>query len=105
MVAQSLKSISKVSPIYTLLVEMAKQISTKQDADKAYRGLVPVIKQMIEDGAKLNSSNLSGLVELLSELPPYGARRLHFEKRYLHSENTILMLPDNPDELAYGFWW
>ncbi|XDF80098.1 hypothetical protein AAFX60_017115 [Aliivibrio fischeri] len=101
----SLANLKQFSPLSSLISLAYKEFQNKQSSDKFYRANVPLIKLAIEEGFTLQDKMLRDSVDALESLAPFGARRSNFERRYLIDERTILDLPNDPDKLAYGYWW
>lgn len=53
----------------------------------------------------MSSDDVVKAIKLLEKLPPVGARRRNFNRRYLKNKTDILSMPKDPDKLAVGYWW
>ncbi|EGU59961.1 hypothetical protein VINI7043_10175 [Vibrio nigripulchritudo ATCC 27043] len=94
-----------VGLLENILSTVYGQYSDKSASDKAYKAFVPILKETLESGVPFSDPRVQNAIEHLKSLPPYGARRLHFSKRYLKDKESVLSLPNNPSSLAYGYWW
>lgn len=100
-----LGELSKASPLSGLVSSMADQVSNKYDADAMYNDLRPALSKLIDQGYGFESKEVQGIVNVIRELPAYGAKRRNFEKRYLKDEYTLRELPANAKSLqATGMW-
>lgn len=100
-----LAEIKTAWPISQLFTAMYREFSTKNQSEKVYRVVVPMIKDYVNQGYTFKNPELKEAVEMLKGLAPVGAPRHNFERRYLVDERTLLDLPDNPDRLSPGYWW
>lgn len=99
-----IKEISPASPLLTLLLKMKGQVNNKADADRAYQQVYPALEEFLAKGYSFDSPEVQGIVELLGEMPAYGARRENFKKLYLRDEITLRKLPRDPRLIPSGLW-
>ncbi|NTS77109.1 hypothetical protein HR060_09505 [Catenovulum sp. SM1970] len=93
--------------IFGFPVDAAKKLyklfNDKQDANKKYKKLLPVLKTVIAAHGR-NSSQANDVLDLLSGLVPNGARRNNFKRRYVDKKDGWRLLPDDPEKIPYGHW-
>ena len=77
----------------------------KSKAEELYRYVVPELQDALKDGRTMKSTDVIRAIEILEKLPPVGARRRNFSRRYLQRKTDILALPIDPDNLSIGYWW
>lgn len=53
----------------------------------------------------MESPDVAKAIKILESLPPMGARRTNFSRRYLKDRISVLGLPLDPDSLGLGYWW
>lgn len=99
-----LAQLKPASPLATLLGKMYGQISSKNDANRIYKELRPLLSDLLMQGHAYNSPQIQSIVNILRELPAYGAQRRNFENRYLKDENTLRKLPKDPNLIPKGHW-
>lgn len=90
---------------FDIVTTISSQFSTKSESEKLYKALVPALKQSLNQGEPFHSKQVQQGIQALLLLPPNGARKLNFEKRYLINEYTVVELPDDPDQLSIAYWW
>lgn len=91
------------SPLATLVAKMYGQISSREDANKIYRELRPLLGDLLMQGHAFNSSQVQA-INVLKELPAYGAPRRNFAKLYLKDELSLRKLPTDPSHIPKGHW-
>ncbi|CAG23268.1 hypothetical protein [Photobacterium profundum] len=79
--------------------------SEKSKSEEIYRYVVPELQHALKSGTQMTSPDVVKAINILEGLPPVGARRRNFSRRYLARKIDILMLPTDPDNLAIGYWW
>ncbi len=92
------------SPLWGLLVQMQNQIENKNDANESYIRIKLLLDELIQKGYRFESLEIQTLVEMLKELPAYGANRRNFINLYLKDEYTLRKLPNDPRNLPKGHW-
>ncbi|MBF9003640.1 hypothetical protein [Vibrio nitrifigilis] len=93
------------SPLITLLKMVKGVFDDRSSADELYSDLIPVLQDFLLQGRRFNDPSVQHIVHILSELPPEGARRRNFVKKYLQDEYTLRDLPADPRQIPYGFWY
>ncbi|MFL0951035.1 hypothetical protein [Vibrio parahaemolyticus] len=83
---------------------MKEQISNKNDANRAYENIYPVLQDLLDKGYSFDSDEMQGVVGILAELPAWGARRENFKKQYLKDEYGLRKLPSDPALIPSGMW-
>ncbi|MHC6528852.1 hypothetical protein [Vibrio proteolyticus] len=101
---KNLKGLAQAGPLGKLAYLMYGQISSKNEADAAYKDVIVVLKSELDRGAAFESETIQALVNILRKLPSRGARRANFEKLYLRDEMTLRKLPDDPARIPFGHW-
>ncbi|CCO45870.1 conserved hypothetical protein [Vibrio nigripulchritudo SOn1] len=101
---KTLSQLSPASPLLSVLLKMKGQIDNKVNANDIYRDLYPVLEELLMKGYRFESAEIQGLVSILSELPAWGARRIHFRKTYLKDIYTLKKLPRDPRNIPSGLW-
>jgi hypothetical protein len=87
-----------------LFAKMAiKLMITKQEANATYVRLLPGLQYACNTRGR-HSVEAVGLIEILAELPAYGARQHNFKKYYVDDPAGWKKLPDDPDMIMYGYW-
>ncbi len=99
-----LAQLGKSSPLFSLLMKMKGQMDGKSDANRIYQELMPILDDLLMRGYRFESPEVQGVVNILRELPAFGARRLNFEKMYLRDEYTLRKLPRDPARIPSGMW-
>ncbi|QBG34453.1 hypothetical protein [Litorilituus sediminis] len=51
------------------------------------------------------SKEAEGLLNMLANLAPTGAKRRNFIKKYVSPAEGWLKLPKDPNDIPYGFWY
>lgn len=92
------------TPIFTLLKLVKGVFDDKNQADEVYLHIKPALDDFLMRGYRFNSPEIQGIVAILGELPAAGARRRNFIKYYLQDEYTLRKLPNNPNQIPYGYW-
>ena len=77
--------------------------SRKHKANKAYTNLLPSLIYIIQMKGR-HSPEATGLLAILGGLPSTGAKSLNFAKRYINKEDGWKELPENPEDIPFGFW-
>lgn len=77
----------------------------KSKAEELYRFIVPDIQQDLRNGKSFESEKVVSGIKILEKLPPIGARRRSFSRRYLKRKTDFLALPQDPDALSIAYWW
>ncbi|WP_059120042.1 hypothetical protein [Vibrio sp. MEBiC08052] len=98
------KEASKAGPAGKLLMAMYGRIKSVDDADRIYKEVHPVLEELLSNGYRFNSPPVQHIVNILRELPSYGARQHNFERMYLQDEYTLRKLPSDPRRIPYGYW-
>ncbi|EGQ8030277.1 hypothetical protein V8068_001179 [Vibrio parahaemolyticus] len=96
--------LTKLSTPLGLLWKMKEQISNKNDANRAYENIYPVLQELLDKGYSFDSDEMQGVVGILAELPAWGARRENFKKQYLNDEYGLRKLPRDPALIPSGMW-
>ncbi len=91
--------------LFDALGAMYGQISSKEGANKHYKTLVPMVKKLLKSGTPYKAKDIQRAIETLKDLAPVGARGRNFERKYLKNKQNFLLLPEDPNEIMYGFWW
>ncbi|EGR0477625.1 hypothetical protein FG078_04895 [Vibrio cholerae] len=91
-------------PLASLLGKMYGMIADKQDANRIYKELRPLLDDLLVQGHSFNSDQVQSIVNILRELPAYGVKRNNFEQMYLRDEYTLRKLPKDPNDIPYGYW-
>lgn len=99
-----LAQLKPASPLTALLTKMYGQISSREDANRIYRELRPLLTDLLSQGHTFNSSQVQAIVNILKELPAYGAPRRNFAKLYLKDELSLRKLPADPSHIPKGHW-
>ena len=81
------------------------QFAGKRKANEIYRYVVPELKSAIDAGHTLKDDDVKKAVKILEDLAPFGTKRRNFSRKYLEDELSIQRLPDNPDQIMFGYWW
>lgn len=61
--------LGKASPLYSMLIKMAQQISNRNNANEVYKNLMPLLDDMLAKGYAFESKEIQSIVVLLRELP------------------------------------
>ncbi|EGR3070256.1 hypothetical protein DMW20_11895 [Vibrio parahaemolyticus] len=96
--------LTKLSTPLGLLWKMKTQISNKNDANRAYKQVYPILQDYLSKGYDFESVEMQGVVGLLTEMPAWGARRENFRKQYLRDEAGLRKLPSDPSLIPSGLW-
>ena len=89
---------SGVHLIYT------KFFKDEREANKLYKAVLPSLNRTITNQG-YEAEESKALIELLIQSAPYGAKRRNFEKKYFGNSTDWKKLPENPDDIPYGFWF
>lgn len=81
------------------------RVSSKLDANRLYKVLVPALHSALDANVALSDPQMKLLIEAISDLPPSGARARNFKNRYLKDRDSMMRLPKDPDSIMYGYWW
>lgn len=92
------------APFVTIFNLLKGQLDDKMHADALYGDLIPVLHDYLMEGRRFNDPRVQNIVNILRELPAYGARRRNFENLYLKDEYTLRKLPKDPKKIPYGHW-
>lgn len=95
---------AKDGPFYGLLASMYNQIKKRDNANETYVRLKVILDDLLARGYSFESAEMQAVVEMLKELPAYGANARNFEKLYLRDEYTLRKLPDDPRRIPKGHW-
>lgn len=77
----------------------------KSKSEEIYRYVVPEVQKALRAGAPMTRNDVVNAIKILEKLPPVGAKRRNFSKRYLQRKTDVLALPANPDDLSIAHWW
>lgn len=101
-----LRKVSKASggPFWGLLLNMYKQVESKKNANEAYVKLKLILDDFNRRGYKFSSPEVQAVVEMLAELPAYGANQRNFRNLYLRDSSTLSKLPSDPKSIPKGHW-
>ncbi len=83
---------------------MYNQIEKRNDANESYIQLKLLLDDFIMRGYQFESAEIQTIVEMLKELPAYGANARNFENLYLRDEYTLRKLPSDPRHISKGHW-
>lgn len=103
-VSKLVKEATPAGKLVSLLLKMYGQINNKQDANRAYSQIYPVLQDLLMRGARFESYEIQQLVDFLGTLPAWGARRENFKKIYLRDIYTLQKLPRDPNNIPSGLW-
>jgi hypothetical protein len=103
-VAKIVSELRAGAPFFTLFKMMKGVFDDKYEAEKLYKELIPVLQDFLMQGRRFNDPQVQHLVNILRELPQYGAQRRNFEKLYLQDEYGLRKLPKDPNDIPYGHW-
>ena len=78
--------------------------NNENEANKLYRAILPSLKRTITNQG-YEAEESKALVDLLIKAAPYGAKRRNFEKKYFGDSESWKKIPENPDEIPYGYWY
>ena len=78
--------------------------ANKAESEKIYRFVVPELKSKLEGNGSMADDDVKKAIEILKELPAFGAKRRNFEQKYLTERHSILTLPDDPTKIPFGYW-
>ncbi|NOH26340.1 hypothetical protein [Vibrio europaeus] len=81
------------------------RVSSKLDANRLYKVLVPALHSALESNVPLADPQMTLLIEAIADLPPSGARARNFKNRYLKDRDSMMRLPKDPNSIMYGYWW
>ncbi|MYM58947.1 hypothetical protein GTG28_06895 [Vibrio sp. OCN044] len=95
---------AKDSPFYGLLASMYNQIEKKNSANESYKKIKLLLDDLLARGYSYESAEIQTIVEMLKELPAYGASTRNFTKLYLRDEYSLRKLPKNPAYIPKGHW-
>lgn len=79
-------------------------VGNEKDANEAYRRAYPAIKPVIQSYGR-KSKEADGLLNMLANLAPTGAKKRNFIKKYVSPTDGWLKLPKDPNDIPYGFWY
>ncbi len=100
----TLNTLKTASPLATLLKLMYGQLESRNDANRVYKELMPVLEDYLDRGYAFDSNEMQAIVHLLEELPAWGTQRRNFTKRYLQGLEGLRSLPKDPTFLPAGHW-
>lgn len=103
-VARIIAEVRQLAPIYTIMNMVKGVFDDQSHANELYRELWPILQDYLMRGSGYDDPHVKHIVNILRELPPYGAKRINFEKYYLKDESGLRRLPRNPDDIPYGYW-
>lgn len=81
------------------------RVSSKLDANRLYKVLVPALHRALDANVPLSDPQIKLTIEAIADLPPSGARARNFKNRYLKDRDSMMRLPKDPDSIMYGYWW
>ncbi|MBP3141606.1 hypothetical protein ACTFQF_10785 [Aliivibrio fischeri] len=100
-----IEQLGKTTPLFSLLMKMKGQLDNKSDANRSYESIYPILEELLDKGYSFDSIEIQAIVELLREMPAWGAKRANFEKLYLQNESTLRKLPRDPRSFdSQGVW-
>ncbi|MDA9557074.1 hypothetical protein N9R79_06175 [Vibrio sp.] len=100
-----IKEVSPYTSLFSLLQQMYGQISSKNDANKVYKEIYPVLESLLAQGHSFHSKEIQHLVNVLRESPAVGIKRRNFERLYLQDEYGLRRLPKDPSYFnGQGCW-
>lgn len=96
---------SAQSLILEALGKVYGRVSSKLDANRLYKVLVPALHSALDAKVPLSDPQMKLLIDAIADLPPSGARARNFKNRYLKDRDSMMRLPRDPDSIMYGYWW
>ena len=73
------------------------------DPNDTHKKVLPILKLAVNEYGR-DSKEVQGLLELMGELAPVGAKRRNFIRKYITPLDGWLLLPSDPDKIPYVFW-
>ncbi|CCN89239.1 hypothetical protein LL266_10175 [Vibrio anguillarum] len=95
---------AKDSPLYGLLATMYNQIEKRNSANESYKQIRLLLEDLLARGYSYETVEIQTIVEMLKELPAYGANTRNFTKLYLRDEYGLRKLPKDPTRIPKGHW-
>ncbi|WP_199609743.1 hypothetical protein [Flocculibacter collagenilyticus] len=78
-------------------------IGNKKDANAVYIKLYPVMRSTLQNYG-WDAEQSQGVLQTLANLPPTGAKRRNFVRRYITPRDGWKKLPKDPNDIPFGFW-
>ena len=76
----------------------------ESNANKLYLAIYPVLKTTIQ-GKGRSSEEVIALLETLADAAPFGAKSRNFKRRYVDKPDGWRTLPEDPNQIPYGYWY
>jgi hypothetical protein len=78
-------------------------MADKKARDAGYRRMIGPLRQVIRHYGR-DSRLARQMLEALANMAQFGAKRQNFRREYVDNPKGWERLPDNPEDMPYGYW-
>jgi len=104
-VEKFVNAVKKGGPIGTLATTVYEQFFGKEkDANKIYEQVYPLLMHAVKNGGVKSERAQHGFAALIA-IAPTGAKGRNFKKRYVDKPDGWQVLPKDPKNIPYGYWY
>lgn len=76
----------------------------EEEANGLYKVIYPHLLSSCRKQGR-DSQECIDLLNTLAKAAPFGVKSKNFTKRYIKNKNGWKLLPENPKDIPFGYWW